>query len=133
MLEGEDKNLEKRMQRELVAAKEAGGDVDRLVMKRLLAGVRDSGPNTAYKALASIEVIWPLLCVLSCCVSCVLRVLCLVFVYRRYTANSHGETDSFIVSTLLSPSPCLSLCPLSMTVWMFFSLPLSLSHPPSLS
>ncbi|CAM9536600.1 unnamed protein product [Pylaiella littoralis] len=55
MLEGEGMKLEKRMQKELEAAKEAGGDVDRLVMQRLLAGVRDSGPNTAYKALASIE------------------------------------------------------------------------------
>ncbi|CAN0262618.1 unnamed protein product, partial [Ectocarpus sp. 12 AP-2014] len=55
-LEGEDKRtLERRMQREIIAAEEAGGDVDRLVMKRLLAGVRDSGPDTAYKALASIE------------------------------------------------------------------------------
>lgn len=56
MLVGEDKTLEQRMQKELIAAQEAGGDVDRLVMKKLLAGVRDSGPNTAYKALASIEV-----------------------------------------------------------------------------
>ncbi|CAM9868466.1 unnamed protein product, partial [Ectocarpus sp. 12 AP-2014] len=55
-LEGEDKRtLERRMQREIIAAEEAGSDVDRLVMKRLLAGVRDSGPDTAYKALASIE------------------------------------------------------------------------------
>lgn len=54
--DGEEGALKKRMQQELDAAKEAGGDVDRLVMKSLLAGVRDSGPNTAYKALASIEV-----------------------------------------------------------------------------
>lgn len=59
MLVGENKTLEQRMERELIAAQEAGGDVDRLVMKKLLAGVRDSGPNTAYKALASIEVhVW---------------------------------------------------------------------------
>lgn len=57
-LAGEDKTLEMRMEEELVAAQEAGGDVDRLVMKKLLAGVRDSGPSTAYKALASIEVRW---------------------------------------------------------------------------
>lgn len=64
-LEGEDKRtLERRMQREIIAAEEAGGDVDRLVMKRLLAGVRDSGPDTAYKALASIEV---RRCVMSVC------------------------------------------------------------------
>lgn len=44
------------MQEELLAARKAGNDVDRLVMKELLARVRDSGPNTAFKALASIEV-----------------------------------------------------------------------------
>lgn len=44
------------MQEELSAWRDAGGDVDRLVMKALLARVQDSGPNTAFKALASIEV-----------------------------------------------------------------------------
>lgn len=66
MLAGEDQTLEKRMEKELIAAQEAGNDVDRLVMKKLLAGVRDSGPNTAYKALASIEVrcgaVWGRVC-----------------------------------------------------------------------
>lgn len=76
-MEGGDKNLEKRMHKELVAAKEAGGDVDRLVMERLLAGVRDSGPNTAYKALASIEVL-AYACALCVWLSACVRVVCVV-------------------------------------------------------
>lgn len=52
----ENKEVERSMQEELLAARNAGGDVDRLVMKELLARVRVSGPNTAFKALASIEV-----------------------------------------------------------------------------
>lgn len=51
-----NKVLERRMQEELSAWRDAGGDVDRLVMKALLAKVQESGPNTAFKALASIEV-----------------------------------------------------------------------------
>lgn len=51
-----NKELERKMQEEIQAWRDAGGDVDRLVMKALLAKVQDSGPNTAFKALASIEV-----------------------------------------------------------------------------
>lgn len=51
-----NKELERKMQEELSAMKRQGKDVDRLVMKALMARVRDSGPNTAFKALASIEV-----------------------------------------------------------------------------
>lgn len=52
----ENKVLERHMHKELSQARKEGGDVDRLVMKALLARVRDAGPKSAYKALASIEV-----------------------------------------------------------------------------
>lgn len=48
--------LERALQDELDIAKKDGGDVDTLVMKALLARVSAAGPNTAFKALASIEV-----------------------------------------------------------------------------
>lgn len=51
-----NKELERKMQEELSAFKQQGKDVDRLVMKNLMARVRDSEPNIAFKALASIEV-----------------------------------------------------------------------------
>lgn len=51
-----NKELERKMQEELSALKQQGEDVDRLVMKALMARVRDSEPNIAFKALASIEV-----------------------------------------------------------------------------
>ena len=92
MLSGEDKTLEKRMEKELIAAQEAGGDVDRLVMKKLLAGVRDSGPNTAYKALASIEV-RSSACAL-CGVNYFLGVACCCVDLERGQARSVGRCES---------------------------------------
>lgn len=56
-----NKELERIMQEELSMWRDSGGDVDRLVMKALLASVRDSGPNAAFKALASIEVCYVML------------------------------------------------------------------------
>lgn len=55
-LEDERKIVEQTLQKELLKEKEEGGDVDRFVMDNLLRSVRESGPNTAFKALASIEV-----------------------------------------------------------------------------
>lgn len=48
--------LKRSMEEELMAAKNAGSDVDRLIMTQLLAQVRETGPTNAFKALASIEV-----------------------------------------------------------------------------
>lgn len=50
------KVLERKMQEELSDFKRQGKDVDRLVMKELMSKVRDSGPQNAFQALASIEV-----------------------------------------------------------------------------
>ena len=59
------KLVEDSLQEELMHARQAGGDVDRLVMKALLARVRESGPNSAFKALLSIEV-RGIFCPLTC-------------------------------------------------------------------
>ena len=64
-----NKAVEQSFQKELLAEREAGRDVDRLIMTALLARVRETGPNNAFKALASIEVC---VCVCVCVFSSVL-------------------------------------------------------------
>lgn len=123
MLEGEGMKLEKRMQKELEAAKEAGGDVDRLVMQRLLAGVRDSGPNTAYKALASIEVLLP--CIICVC-RCRRLVVSLVGMMDLAQQKSHREKTCFFFILPCTFSSVSLLCPslISLSLSLPFCVPL---------